>query len=64
MTEDLIPYRRGEQDGLQGKPGPAFPTPDSDWAYRLYNLGWIAGAEQRSKLQPVPPNTNQDPTQA
>lgn len=43
------PYERGHADGLLGKPGPAFPTPDSDWSYRLYNRGWEAGIDERRR---------------
>lgn len=45
---ELSPYELGEADGLAGKPGPAFPTPSSTWAARLYNRGWEAGADKRS----------------
>jgi hypothetical protein len=45
------PYARGEADGLAGKPGPAFPTPDSSWADRLYNRGWEAGVHKRAQAK-------------
>lgn len=41
------PFDRGFEDGLAGKPGPAFPTGTSDWASRLYNRGWESGTEKR-----------------
>jgi len=34
------PYMRGVADACAGKKGPAFPTPDSSWAERLYARGW------------------------
>lgn len=42
------PYVRGEADGRAGKPAPAFPTPNSSWADRLYNRGWEAGITKRA----------------
>ncbi|MBN3761373.1 hypothetical protein [Burkholderia sp. Ac-20365] len=45
------PYQRGEDDGLAGKPGPAFPRADSDWSERLYNRGWEAGISKRLEKQ-------------
>jgi hypothetical protein len=44
------PYERGHEDGLLGKAGPAFPTPDSDWSARLYNRGWEAGVSERKRM--------------
>ena len=42
------PYERGLADGMAGKPGPAFPMPDSAWAERLYAAGWSRGVDVRS----------------
>jgi hypothetical protein len=44
------PFERGHEDGLLGKPGPAFPKPDADWSSRLYNRGWEAGVDERMRL--------------
>lgn len=41
------PYVRGEADGFEGKPGPAFPRATSTWADKLYNRGWEAGISKR-----------------
>ena len=43
----LSPFEIGRVDGLAGKPGPAFSTPDSSWSARLYNRGWESGAQER-----------------
>lgn len=45
--EGASPFEKGKIDGLAGKPGPAFPGPDSSWAARLYNRGWEAGTQER-----------------
>lgn len=45
---DRSPYARGEEDGLAGKPGPAFPTATSPWHEKLYNRGWEAGITRRA----------------
>lgn len=50
-NDSLSPYDRGKSDGLAGKAGPAFPTPDSSWADRLYNRGWEAGVDERLAKQ-------------
>lgn len=47
-TQNETPYESGYREGLAGKPGPAFPTPDSSWATRLHNRGWEAGADARA----------------
>jgi hypothetical protein len=46
--ERLTPYQRGEADGFEGRPGPAFPTALSPWSDRLYNRGWEAGITRRA----------------
>jgi ribosome modulation factor len=43
------PWQQGYDAGLAGKPGPAFPTPDSSWATRLYAAGWSRGTDDRVK---------------
>lgn len=50
MTEKT-PYARGFEAGRDGKPGPAFPTPDSSWADRIYARGWIEGADARQTAE-------------
>lgn len=45
------PFSRGFDDGLAGKPGPAFPNGNSDWASRLYNRGWESGTQKRMNDQ-------------
>lgn len=48
-TQEPSPWERGYADGLAGKPGPAFPTPDSSWAQRLYAAGWSRGVDHREE---------------
>jgi hypothetical protein len=48
---DETPFERGYQVGLTGN-GIAprrFPTPDDDWATRLYFRGWEKGNSERGK---------------
>jgi hypothetical protein len=45
------PFERGEKAGMRGDAPPAFPTPDSSWAERLFNRGWECGAGKRIKEQ-------------
>lgn len=39
---DKAPFARGRDDALKGKPSPCFPSPDSDWASRLYYRGFMS----------------------
>lgn len=47
---EMSPFERGEIEGLEGKPGPAFPTSQSPWNVRLHNRGWESGAGKRMKF--------------
>lgn len=38
------PFQKGREAAKAGKPAPAFPTPDSDWAERLYHRGFMSVA--------------------
>jgi hypothetical protein len=52
FNRTLSPFEQGEKAGLEGAPAPEFPTPDSDWASRLYHRGWQCGAGKRQKGKP------------
>ena len=47
LEGEKSPYQRGFDAGMEGKPGPAFSTPDTPWAARLYERGWSAGTDAR-----------------
>lgn len=49
LREPKSPFALGEEAGLAGKPGPAFPTPDSPWSDRLYARGWSSGVDRRNQ---------------
>jgi len=55
---ERTPYERGFADGYARKPGPAFPTSSSSWAYRLYCRGWSAGISRRELYEAAPPTSN------
>jgi len=48
---DKTPFEKGYDDGFALKPAPAFPTPDSSWAERLYARGWSSGVDACLKSQ-------------